>query len=125
MRWHNGRTRRSPNPNSEEVLRDCVIYGERSAAHSILARSPNSNKGRIHLRRPNLSLSLFACSKAADHTFRVGGHSLLTSNHREAIRTDFMMFNRCRSIEWYWAGVSSRAFSSAPTDTAATSVSKR
>jgi hypothetical protein len=75
MRWHNGRTRRSPNPNSEEVLRDCVIYGERSAAHSILARSPNSNKGRIHLRRPNLLLSLFACSKAADHTFRVGHNS--------------------------------------------------
>ena len=52
MRWHNGRTRRSPNPNSEEVLRDCVTNGERSAAHSILARSLGSNKGRIHLRRP-------------------------------------------------------------------------
>jgi hypothetical protein len=53
MRWHNGRTRRSPNPNSAEVLRDCVTNGERSAAHSILARSHSSNKGRIHLRRPN------------------------------------------------------------------------
>ena len=52
MRWHNGRTRRSPNPNPEEVLRDCVTNGERSAAHSILARSLGSNKGRIHLRRP-------------------------------------------------------------------------
>ena len=52
MRWHNGRTRRSPNPNPAEVLRDCVTNGERSAAHSILARSLGSNKGRIHLRRP-------------------------------------------------------------------------
>ena len=52
MRWHNGRTRRSLNPNSEEVLRDCVTNGEQSAAHSILARSLGSNKGRIHLRRP-------------------------------------------------------------------------
>jgi hypothetical protein len=52
MRWHNGRTRRSLNPNSEEVLQDCVTNGERSAAHSILARSQGSNKGRIHLRRP-------------------------------------------------------------------------
>jgi hypothetical protein len=39
MRWHNGRTRRSLNPNSEEVLRDCLTNGERSAAHPILARS--------------------------------------------------------------------------------------
>src|ERR1700752_4524062 len=52
MRWHNGRTRRSPNPNPEEVFRDCVTNGERSAAHSILARSYCSNEGRIHLRRP-------------------------------------------------------------------------
>ena len=52
MRWHNGRTRRSSNPNSAEVLRDCVTNGERSAAHSILVRSFGSNKGRIHLRRP-------------------------------------------------------------------------
>ena len=57
MRWHNGRTRRSPNPNPEEVLRDCVTNGERSAAHSILARSFNSNKGRIHLRRPTRTLT--------------------------------------------------------------------
>src|SRR6202044_1952443 len=52
MIWHNGRTQRSPNPNPAEVLRDCVTNGERSAAHSILARSLGSNKGRIHLRRP-------------------------------------------------------------------------
>src|SRR6266404_2819518 len=38
-RWHNGRTRRSPNPKSEIVLRDCSVNGEESAAHSILARS--------------------------------------------------------------------------------------
>jgi len=52
MRWRNGRTRRSPNPKPAEVLRDCVISGEWSAAHSILARSHSSNKVRIHLRRP-------------------------------------------------------------------------
>src|ERR1700756_980949 len=52
MRWHNGRTRCSPNPNPEEVFRDCVTNGERSAAHSILARSYCSNEGRMHLRRP-------------------------------------------------------------------------
>src|SRR6266436_7267952 len=38
-RWHNGRTRRSPNPKSEIVLCDCSVNGEESAAHSILARS--------------------------------------------------------------------------------------
>jgi hypothetical protein len=70
-RWHNGRTRRSQNPYSEEALQGCITNGEKSAAHSILARSCRSNKGRIHLRRPTLSLSLFACDKAADHTFRM------------------------------------------------------
>lgn len=35
MRWQNGRTRRSPNPNAEEVLRDCVTNGERSGAQRI------------------------------------------------------------------------------------------
>src|SRR4051812_14756752 len=51
-RWHNGRTRRSLNPHSEEVFQDCVTKWKESAAHSILARSFHSNKGRIHLRRP-------------------------------------------------------------------------
>src|SRR6266851_619922 len=40
---------------------------ERSAFH----RGPESfpsNEGRIHLRRPTLSLSFFACNSAADHT---------------------------------------------------------
>jgi hypothetical protein len=52
MRWHNGQTQRSRNPNSEEVLQDCPTKWEESAAYSILARSSFSNKGRIHLRRP-------------------------------------------------------------------------
>jgi len=52
-RWHYGRTRRSQNPKPEEVFRDCVTKWDQSAAHSILARSFHSNKGRIHLRRPN------------------------------------------------------------------------
>jgi len=51
-RWHYGRTRRSQNPKPEEVFRDCVTKWDQSAAHSILARSFHSNKGRIHLRRP-------------------------------------------------------------------------
>jgi hypothetical protein len=38
-RWHNGRTRRSPNPESETVYQGCLVNGEESAAHSILARS--------------------------------------------------------------------------------------
>ncbi len=41
------KARHSRNPNSAEVVRDCVTNGERSAAHSILARSLDSNKGRI------------------------------------------------------------------------------
>jgi hypothetical protein len=34
-----------------------------------------SNKGRIHSRRLFLSSSFFACKTAADHTFRLAGHS--------------------------------------------------
>src|ERR1019366_9442615 len=44
---------------------------ERSAFH----RGPESlpsNEGRIHLRRPTLSLSFFACNSAADHTWTDG-----------------------------------------------------
>ena len=52
MRWHNGRTRHSENPYPEEVFQDCITNGEKSAAHSILARSYSANEGRIHLRRP-------------------------------------------------------------------------
>src|ERR1019366_1776614 len=42
---------------------------KRSAFH----RGPesfHSNEGRIHLRRPTLSLSFFACNTAADHTWK-------------------------------------------------------
>ena len=72
MRWHNGQIRRSQNPHPEEVFQDCITKWEESVAHSILARSTfHSNQGRIHLRRPTLSLSFFACNSAADHTFRM------------------------------------------------------
>ena len=42
---------------------------ERSAFH----RGPefvHSNQGRIHERRPTMSLSFFACNSAADHTWK-------------------------------------------------------
>src|SRR5450755_4371208 len=72
MRWHNGQIRRSQNPDSEEVFQDCLAKWEESVAHSILARSSfTPSKGRIHLRRPILSRSFFACNSAADHTFRM------------------------------------------------------
>jgi len=63
MSWHNGRTRRTPNPDSEEVVRDCITNGGRSAADSILARSPSSNKGRIRIAQTSLSLSFIACGQ--------------------------------------------------------------
>jgi hypothetical protein len=63
MRWQNGQTQRSRNPNSEEVLQDCPTKWEESAAYSILARSSFSNKGRIHLRRPTCQ---FTFSLAAE-----------------------------------------------------------
>jgi hypothetical protein len=44
--------------------------GEKSAALPSWS-GVNNSKGRIHFAQTNLSLSLFACDKAADHTFRV------------------------------------------------------
>src|SRR5579864_310773 len=70
-RWHNGPTRRSQNPNSEEVFQDCLTKWEESAAHSILARSDQLQQRPNTFAQTNLSISLFACDKAADHTFRV------------------------------------------------------
>ena len=70
-RWHNGRTRRSQNPNSEEVFQDCLTKWEESAAHSILARSDQLQQRPNTFAQTNLSISLFACDKAADHTFRM------------------------------------------------------
>ena len=70
-RWHNGRTRHSQNPNSEEVFQDCLTKWEESAAHSILARSDQLQQRPNTFAQTNLSISLFACDKAADHTFRV------------------------------------------------------
>src|SRR6266436_1447796 len=62
-RWHNGRTRRSPNPKSEIVLRDCSVNGEESAAHSILARSDPLQQrpytfAQTNLWRPQISLAV-------------------------------------------------------------------
>jgi hypothetical protein len=42
---------------------------ERSAFHPG-PESFHSNQGRIHERRPTLSLSFFACDSAADHTWK-------------------------------------------------------
>ena len=53
-----------------------------------------SNKGRIHSRRPILSSSLFACKTAADHTFRVGGHT--TGAHQDQIGILQFRFNEQR-----------------------------
>ena len=70
MRWQQlGRTRRFPNPNSEEVFQDCVTNGERSWQRiPSLARSFGSNKRPNTFAQTNLSRSFFACDKAADHT---------------------------------------------------------
>ncbi len=65
-RWHNGRTRRSQNPNSEEVFQDCLTKWEESAAHSILARSDQLQQRPNTFAQTNLSISLFACDKAAE-----------------------------------------------------------
>src|SRR2546421_8544746 len=70
-RWHNGQTQRSQNPNSEEAFQDCLTKWEESAAHSIMARSDQLQQRPNTFAHTNLSLSLFACDKAADHTFRV------------------------------------------------------
>src|SRR5713101_2825933 len=56
-RWHNGRTRRSPNPKSEIVLRDCPTNGEESAAHSILARSDSLQQRPYTFAQTNLVTS--------------------------------------------------------------------
>jgi hypothetical protein len=74
MRWHNGRTRRSLNPNSENACKGSVTKKDEGAAHPILARSLAPTKAE-YICADNVSLSLFACNTAADHTFRVGGDS--------------------------------------------------
>src|SRR6266851_3990027 len=98
-RWHNGRTRRSPNPKSEIVLRDCSVNGEESAAHSILARSDPLQQrpytfAQTHLWRLQISLAArrrtihFACGEAADHTFRLrrgGGPYISLAARRRTI----------------------------------------
>src|SRR6266850_171181 len=71
-RWHNGRTRHSPNPEPGKVSQDCLTNGEESAAHSILARSDSLQQRPYTFAQTNLvTSSLFACGDTADHTFRV------------------------------------------------------
>src|SRR5882762_5018839 len=81
-RWHNGRTRHSPNPEPGKVSQDCLTNGEESAAHSILARSDPLQQrpytfAQTNLWRLQISLAArrrtihFACGEAADHTFRL------------------------------------------------------
>jgi hypothetical protein len=74
-RWHNGRTRHSPNPEPGKVSQDCLTNGEESAAHSILAKSDLLPQRPYTFAQTNLvTSSLFACGDAADHTFRVARH---------------------------------------------------
>src|SRR5712664_2398943 len=85
-RWHNGRTRRSPNPKSEIVLRDCSVNGEESAAHSILARSDPLQQrpytfAQTNLWRPQISL---AVRRRTIH--RVGSARTLHRRPAEAAR---------------------------------------
>src|ERR1700733_4656523 len=101
MRWHNGRTRRSPNPNPAEVLRDCVTNGERSAAHSILARSLGSNKGRIHLRRPTCHSHF---SLAARRRTIHDGLSTIQPERSESLEPnlDCSVQRLCVNCSWVW-----------------------
>jgi hypothetical protein len=63
--------RRTGNLLSVRVFEDRQFKQDQSEAHSIQARGRQSpQQGRIHTRRPYLSFSLFACDKAADHTYR-------------------------------------------------------
>src|SRR6266853_6696412 len=53
---------------------------ERSAFHPG-PESFHSNQGRIHERRPTLSLTFFACNSAADHTGKSGHPSTNSPTH--------------------------------------------
>ena len=56
---------------------------ERSAFHPG-PESFHSTQGRIHERRPTLSLSFFACNSAADHTWKYARQSIQRSATRHA-----------------------------------------
>src|SRR5260221_13449842 len=57
-RWHNGRTRRSPNPYPEEVSRETeLLMGKRAQRIPSWPGVIHSNKGRIHLRRPTRDIT--------------------------------------------------------------------
>src|SRR5229473_5896808 len=56
-RWHNGRTRHSPNPEPGKVSQDCLTNGEESAAHSILARSDSLQQRPHTFAQTNLVTS--------------------------------------------------------------------
>ena len=53
------------------LSQDWITNGDKSAAHSILARSDQLQQRPYTFAQTNLSCSLFACDEAADHTFRV------------------------------------------------------
>jgi hypothetical protein len=70
MRWHNGQTQRSRNPNPEEVLRDCLTkWEERSVFHP----GPEcfTPTKAVYICADQPANSFFACGRVADHTFRV------------------------------------------------------
>src|SRR5713226_3537835 len=76
-RWHNGRTRRSLNPKSEIVLRDCSVNGEESAAHSILARSDPLQQRPYTFAQTNLwrhQISLAARRRTIHSDYPFIGH---------------------------------------------------
>jgi hypothetical protein len=74
-RWHNGRTRRFRNVSfGTSPRRLCNYLGRvRSASHQghelRLTQRPDTFAQTI------LQSSFFACSTAADHTFRIGGEN--------------------------------------------------
>ena len=83
--WRNDEMAQRSNPalSKPELgrsLPDCLTKWEKSAAHSILARSEPLQQRPYTFAQTNLSLSLFACDKAADHTFRVADDSLGTDS---------------------------------------------
>ena len=86
MRWHNGPTPAlSETRNRKKSYETALLMGkERSAFHPgqelPLQRRPYT------FAQTNLSLSLFACDKAADHTFRFAGDPPGTATPRNAFR---------------------------------------
>jgi hypothetical protein len=75
MRWHNGRSRRSRNLYSENAPKGSLTKKDEGAAHSIQARSSLLQQRPDTFAQTNTPFPSFACKTAADHTFRLAGHS--------------------------------------------------